>query len=241
MNATRVLFAREFMGYFRTPVAYVFLGVFVLIASGLPWFLGGFFESNDANLQRFFTFIPWVYLFLIPAVGMRLWSEEKRTGTAELLLTLPITHTQAVLGKFLAGWAFVGVALLLTAGMPLTVDYLGDPDWGTMFCGYLACMLMAGAYLSICSLMSALTKSQVVSFVLSVLACLVLVLLGWSLFNDLLLLIGLPVSLVDVLANFSFVTHFTSMSKGLVTLPDLAFFTSVTAFSLALNIMALEN
>ena len=241
MHKVLTLFKREFFGYFRSPVAYVFLGVFLIASIGLPWFLGGFFESNDASLQRFFVFMPWVFLFLIPAVGMRLWAEEKRSGTWELLFTLPISTTQAVVGKFLAGWVFVMLALALTFTMPLTIAYLGSPDWGPVFTGYLGSILMAGSYLSICSLTSSLTKNQVISFVLSLGACLVLVLLGWSVFDDFMLALNLPVMLVDVLANFSFTTHFDPFTKGLITLKDFVFFVSLTVFSLAVNVIILER
>jgi ABC-2 type transport system permease protein len=240
MNALKTLFKREFMGYFRTPVAYVFLAVFLLASSGLTWFLGGFFESNDASLNRFFLFLPWVFLFLIPAVGMRLWSEERRSGTWELLFTLPVSTLEAVLAKFLAGWAFISVGLLLTFPMPLTAAYLGDPDPGPILSGYLGAVLMAGSYLAICSLASALTKNQVISFVLGLIFCLVLVFLGWSVFNDLLLAI-FPIGVVDALANFSFITRFDGMVKGLITLKDLIFFLSLSLCSLALNVVVLER
>lgn len=241
MNAVLSIFKREFMGYFRSPVAYVFLAVFLVAAVGLPWFIGGFFESNEASLDRFFRFLPWVFLFLIPAVGMRLWSEERRAGTWELLFTLPISVTHAVIGKFLAAWAFISLAVALTVTMPMTVAYLGSPDWGPILTGYLGSILMAGAYLGICSIASALTKNQVIAFVVSLVLCLVLVLLGWSVFNELLLGISLPVGIVDALANFSFITHFDSMAKGLIRLRDLIFFGSLMAFCLCLNILVLER
>lgn len=240
MHPILAVFKREFLGYFRTPVAYVFLAVFLLATAGLTWFLGRFFSGNDASLNRLFVFLPWVFLFLIPAVGMRLWSEEKRSGTWELLLTMPISPLQAVLGKFLAGWAFVSLAVLLTAPLAVTVAYLGDPDWGPVFSGYFGAILMAGSYLSICALASSLTKNQVISFVLGLMACLVLVFLGWSVFNDLLLAV-LPVPAVDALSNFSFITHFDSMAKGLVTLRDTAFFLSLTLFCLCVNVLVLER
>lgn len=241
MNAILSIFRREFMGYFRSPVAYVFLAVFLMAAAGLPWFIGGFFESNQAGLDTFFTFLPWVFLFLIPAVGMRLWSEEKRSGSWELLFTLPISVSHAVIGKFLAAWAFVSLAVVLTLTMPLTVAYLGSPDWGPVFAGYLGGILMAGAYLGICSVASSFTKNQVIAFVISLVLCLVLVLLGWSVFNELMLAVSLPVAAVDALANFSFITHFESMAKGLIRLKDLVFFFSLMAFCLCLNILVLER
>ena len=241
MKPICTLFQREFLGYFRSPVAYVVLAVFLIASAALPWFVGSFFDGNDASLRAFFTFTPWVFLFLVPAVGMRLWAEEKRSGTWELLLTLPLTPTQAVLGKFLGAWAFISLAVLLTLPMPLTLAYLGEPDWGPVFGGYLGAILMAGTYLGVCSLCSALTRNQVISFVMSLALCLVLVLLGWSVFNDFLLGFGLPVALVDAVSNFSFVTHFDNCIKGLITLADLVFFLSVMAFTLLCNVLVLER
>ncbi|NRA26100.1 MAG: ABC transporter permease subunit [Opitutales bacterium] len=241
MNGLRTIFAREFFGYFRTPVAYVFLVAFILASIGLPWFVGRFFEGNDASLNRFFTFLPWVFLFLIPAVGMRLWSEEKRSGTWELLLTLPISLFDAVMGKFLAAWVFVALALALTLPMPLTVMYLGDPDLGPMLSGYFGALLMAGAYLGICSLASALTENQVIAFVVSVSVCLVLVLLGFGPFNDFLENLSLPVLLVDAIARFSFVYNFEAMFKGLITVGNVTFFVSLAAFCLSLNLYVLKR
>lgn len=241
MNALLPVFKREFLGYFRTQIAYVFLTVFAVSTVSLTWFIGRLFESNSASLNSFFTFMPWVFLFLVPAVGMRLWSEEIRSGTSELLFTYPVTLAQAVLGKFLAGWAFLAVGILGTLTLPMTLAYLGDPEWGPIFSGYLGLVLMAGGYLGICSLASALTRNQVIAFVLGVLACLILVFLGWSVFNDLLLNIGLPVWLVDGLSNFSFVTHFENFMRGLLTLRDVLFFLILIAGSLSLNVIALNR
>lgn len=234
------VFKREFLGYFRSPVAYVFLVVFLMAAVGLAFFLGRFFDAGQASLQSFFLFHPWLFLFLIPAVGMRLWSEEKRTGTIELLFTLPLTTLHAVMGKYLAAWAFLCTAIALTFPMALTVGYLGDPDWGIIFSSYIGSMLMAGAYLGVCSLTSALTKNQVISFVLSVIVCLILVFLGWSIFSEL-LESYLPVFLADLLANFSFITHFEPFTKGIIDLSDVVFFLSLTGFTLFLNVVALER
>jgi ABC-2 type transport system permease protein len=241
MNSVCTIFQREFFGYFRSPVAYVFLIVFLTATTMLPWFVGNFFETNDASLASFFTFLPWIFLFLIPAAGMRLWSEEKRSGTWELLFTLPISVGQAVFGKFLAAWAFICLAMLLTFPMALTVGYLGKPDWGPIAIGYVGAMLTAGAYMAVCSLMSSLTKNQVISFVLSVMVCLVLLVLGWSVFSGLLVNLGLPVSAADAVANFSFYPHFDSFSKGLILVKSVAFFASVTGVSLFLNILVLER
>lgn len=241
MSPVIALFKREFLGYFRTPVAYVFLAVFIISAVSLTWFVGGFFESNQASLDSLFVFFPWLFLFLIPAVGMRLWSEERRSGTLELLLTYPVTVTQAVIGKFLAAWAFVAIGVLATAGLPLTVAYLGDPDWGPIFSGYLGTLLMAGAYLAICSLMSSLTRNQVIAFVLSLITCLVLVFLGWSVFNSLMVNLGLPVQLIDALSNFSFVTHYQPFARGLITARDSGFFAALIISALWLNRIVLER
>lgn len=237
----KALVAREFLSYFRSPVAYVFLSVFLIASVSLTWFIGGFFASNDASLNLFFTSLPWVYLFLIPAVGMRLWAEEKRSGTWELLFTYPVDAAVTVIAKFLAGWAFIGVALVLTATMPMTVSFLGDPDWGPVVSGYFGAFLMAGAYLGICSLASALTRNQVISFVISFMICLVLVLLGWSVFNTILLSMNWPVGVVDFIANFSFIPHFEPMLKGLLTLSDLLFFLSIIGATLWLNTVVLER
>jgi ABC-2 type transport system permease protein len=240
MSPITPVLKREFLGYFRSPVAYVFLVVFLMASVGLAFFVGQFFSANQASLESFFVFHPWLFLFLIPAVGMRLWSEEKRSGTVELLFILPLTTLHAVLGKFLAAWAFLAVAILLNFPMAITVGYLGDPDWGVIASGYLGSILMAGSYLGVCSLTSALTKNQVISFVLSVLACLVLVFLGWSVFNGALSAV-LPVWAVDLVANFSFVTHFDAFTKGIIDPKDVVFFLSLTGFTLFLNVVALER
>jgi ABC-2 type transport system permease protein len=239
VRGTLTIFERELLGYFRSPIGYVFLVVFVLLAVGLPWFLDNFLESDEAGLQLFFRYLPWINVLFVPAVGMRLWSEEKNSGTWELLLTLPFTTTQAVVGKFLAGWVFVGIGLLLTFPFPLTVEYLGEPDWGPILGGYAMGFLMAGAVLGICSLMSSLTHNQVIAFILGVLACLILNLTGWSVFNT--LLRDLPVGLADAINNFSFTTHFETARQGLVRLSDVLFYVSVAACALLANVVVLER
>ena len=240
MSQITPVFKREFLGYFRSPVAYVFLIVFLMASVGLAFFVGNFFKANLASLDSYFVFHPWLFLFLIPAVGMRLWAEEKRTGTVELLFTLPITTLEAVLGKFFAAWAFLTLAILLSFPMAITVGYLGSPDWGVIASSYLGSILMAGSYLGVCSLTSALTKNQVISFVLSVLGCLILVFLGWSVFNGVLGAV-LPTWVVDLLANFSFTTHFEAFTKGIIDPKDVIFFLSLTGFTLFLNVVALER
>jgi ABC-2 type transport system permease protein len=240
MSPVRSLLKREFLGYFRSPVAYVFLVGFLVLSVICAFFLGNLFKANLASLGAFFSFLPWLFVLLIPAVGMRLWSEEKRSGSIELLFTLPLTTLEAVLAKFLASWAFVGIALLLSFPLAATVGFLGEPDYGVIATSYLGALLMAGSFLGISALSSALTKNQVVSFVVSLLACLVLVLLGWSVFNGALGAF-LPQTLVDLLANFSFTTHFEPFTKGIIDPKDLVFFLSVTLFSLFLNVVALER
>jgi ABC-2 type transport system permease protein len=235
------LFKREFAGYFRSPVAYVFLVAFLVISTALAFSrYGGFFQAGVAGLDSYFVFYPWLFLFLVPAVGMRLWSEERRSGTVELLFTLPITTLDAVLGKFLAGWAFLTLAILLSFPMALTVAYLGSPDWGVLAVTYLGAILMAGAYLGVCSLTSALTKNQVISFVVSLAACAALLFLGLSSFTD--FLDGfLPVRVADAISNFSFMTHFDAFKRGIIDPKDVMFFLSLMGFTLFLNVVALEN
>jgi ABC-2 type transport system permease protein len=170
---------RELAAYFASPVAYVFTCFFLLLSASFTFMLGGFFPRNEASLISFFLWHPWLYMFLVPAVGMRLWSEERRQGTLELLLTMPITTQQAVLGKFLAGWLFLGLALLLTFPMVITVAALGDPDGGVIACAYLGSFLMAGSFLAISSMTSSMTRNQVVSFIIAVVICFLLILAGW--------------------------------------------------------------
>lgn len=241
MRQIAPIFKREFLGYFRSPVAYVVLIAFLAISVSLAFSrYGGFFRAGTASLETYFVFYPWLFLFLVPAVGMRLWAEEKRAGTVELLFTLPVTTLEAVLGKFLAGWAFLATAVLLSLPMAFTVAYLGDPDWGVIVSTYLGAILMAGAYLGVCALTSALTKNQVISFVLGLIACAILLFLGYSSFTDVLQSV-LPVAFADALANFSFITHFDAFMKGIIDPKDVIFFLSLIGFTLFLNVVALER
>jgi ABC-2 type transport system permease protein len=240
MSQISPIYKREFLGYFRSPVAYVFLISFLVLSVLLAFFLGGFFKAGIASLESYFTFLPWIFVILVPAVGMRMWAEEKRTGTIELLQTLPITTLEAVMGKFLAAWAFLTVAILLSFPLAITIGYLGQPDWGVVIVSYLGAILMGASYLGICLLTSAFTKNQVISFVISFIVCLVLVLLGWSVFNGIMERI-FPVWLVDLLANFSFITHFDAFTKGIVDPKDVVFFLSLTGFTLFLNVVTLER
>lgn len=231
---------RELMGYFRSPVAYVFIIIFLVSTTGTTWSLGNFYASNEASLELLFFFLPWLYLVLIPAVGMRLWAEERRTGTVEILLTLPVSMVTAVVSKFLAAWLFVGLALALTFPMIITVAYLGDPDAGVMVTGYLGSFLMAGAYLAVTSFTSSITKNQVISFILSFLICLVLVLLGWGVLTRSLVEI-FPVWLADLITQFSFTTHFNALRRGLIDLRDVVYFLSIIAVMLIANVLVLDR
>ena len=222
---------RELGGYFTSPVAFVFIVIFLLISGFFTFMVGGFFEIGQANLTSFFEWHPWLYLFLVPAVGMRMWSEERRLGTMELLLTMPITPWQAIIGKFLASWAVLGIALALTFPMVITVNHLGNPDNGVILGGYIGSLLLSGAYLSISSMTSALTRNQVVSFILSVVVCLFLILAGWPPVTNLLVQWASPL-FVDTIAAFSVMTHFEGISKGLLDSRDILFFLSVIVFSL---------
>lgn len=240
MQGLIAIFKRELWAYFHSPIAYVFIIIFLIANAGCTFLLGNFFRSNQASLESFFLFHPWLYLILIPAVGMRLWAEERRARTIELLLTFPVTTTTAVVGKFLAAWAFIAVALALTFPMVITVHYLGEADNGPILAGYLGSLLMAGAYLAITSTTSALTKNQVISFIVSVVICLILVLLGWGVLNTLLNAI-FPVWLTDLIAQFSFTTHFNALRRGVVDLGDLIYFFSLIVFMLMVNVVILDS
>ena len=222
---------RELASYFASPVAYVFLVIFLLLTGFFTFTAGAFFERGEASLASFFMWHPWLYLVLVPAVGMRLWSEERRAGTLELLFTLPIAPWQAILGKFLASWLFLGLALLLTFPVMITVNYLGDPDNGVIVAGYLGSLFLAGAYLAISCMTSALTRNQVISFILSVVICLFLILAGYTPVTDLLTRFASPV-VVDVIASFSVMTHFEGFQRGVIDLRDFLFFASVIGFAL---------
>lgn len=223
MSPIRAIFRRELAGYFATPVAYVFIVIFLALSGALTFYPGHFYERGQADLQPFFSFHPWLYLFLVPAVSMRLWSEERKSGSIELLLTLPVTMWQAVLGKFLAAWAFVGIALALTFPIVLTVNYLGDPDNGVILAAYLGSALMAGAFLAIGACLSAAARNQVVAFILTVLVCFVLLLAGFPLVLESVASV-FPQGVVDAIANLGFMTHFSAIARGVLDLRDLLFF-----------------
>lgn len=238
-NPTFAIARRELAGYFATPVAYVFIVIFLAMAGALTFYLGGLYERGQADLQPFFAFHPWLYLFLVPAVSMRLWSEERKSGSIELLLTLPVTMWQAVLGKFLAAWAFIGIALLLTFPMWITVNYLGDPDNGVIFASYIGSLLMAGGFLAIGACLSAATRNQVIAFILTVVVCFLLLLAGFPLVLDFFRAL-LPAVLVDAVAGLSFLTHFNAISRGVIDLRDLLFFVLTIAFWLLASAVVID-
>ena len=234
-----IVFRRELASYFATPVAYVFIVIFLVLAGAFTFYLGGFYERGQADLLPFFGFHPWLYLFLIPAISMRLWAEERKSGSIELLMTLPVTMIEAVLGKFLAAWAFAGIALALTFPIWITVNYLGDPDNGAILAGYVGSFLMAGAFLAIGSCISATTRNQVIAFILTVVVCFLLLLAGFPLVLD---FVGalLPQVLVDAIASLSFLTHFNSISKGVIDLRDLLYFLLMIGFWLYANAVVID-
>lgn len=233
------IFKRELGGYFTTPIAYVFAAIFVFLSGVFAFYLGNFFERGQADLQSFFQFHPWLYLFLIPALAMRLWAEERRSGTIELLMTLPVSMGQAVIGKFLATWAFSGLALALTFPMWITVNVLGEPDNGVILASYVGSLLMAGAFLAIGACVSALTRNQVIAFVVSAVICLAFVLAGYPLVLDLVAAVA-PEVLVETIAGFSFLAHFDAISKGVIDLRDLVYFVTLIVFWLFANAVFID-
>jgi ABC-2 type transport system permease protein len=239
MSQLSVIFKRELASYFATPLAYVFILIFLVLSGVFTFYLGGFFESGQANLSAFFNFHPWLYLFLVPAIAMRLWAEERKSGTIELLMTLPITRFDAVTGKFLAAWVFAGLALLLTFPMVITVNYLGEPDNGAIITGYIGSWLLAGAYLAIGSCMSALAKNQVIAFILAVSVCFLFIVSGFPMVLD-----GFsgwaPQWLIDAVASLSFLTRFDAISKGVIDLRDLLYFLTLIAAWLAATAVVID-
>lgn len=234
-----IITGRELAGYFLTPIAYVFIVIFLILSGVFTFYLGGFFDRGQADLVAFFGFHPWLYLFLIPALTMRLWTEERKSGTIELLFTLPVTMTEAVAGKFLATWIFTAVALALTFPIWLTVNYLGNPDNGVIAAGYLGSLLMAGGYIAIGSCISAFTRNQVIAFVITLVVCLMFLLSGFPMvldfFDD-----WLPPVLLEAVSSFSFLAHFEAIQNGVVDIRDLIYFFSLIALWLFANATVLE-
>ena len=240
MSNIWAIFKRELRAYFSTPVAYVFIVIFLFLTGIFTFYIGNFFETNQADLSPFFSFHPWLYLFLIPAISMRLWSEERKTGTIELLMTLPVTLWEAVIGKYLAAWCFTAIALALTFPIWITVNYLGDPDNTVIFVSYIGSLLMAGGFLAIGSCISALTKNQVIAFVISIVICFLFILSGFPLVLD--FFSGwAPQPILDAISSFSFLSHFNSIMKGVIDIRDIIFFASLIGLWLYLNTLAIES
>lgn len=233
------IFRRELLGYFATPLAYVFIVIFLLTMGAFTFYFGQFYQRGVATLDSFFLFHPWLYLFLIPAISMRLWAEERKTGTIELLLTLPVPVWASVLGKYLAAWAFAGIALLLTFPIWITVNFLGNPDNGVIFASYVGSFLMAGAYLAIGACISSVTHNQVIAFVVSVVVCFLFTVSGLPIVTDVMDAI-LPGLLSETIASFSFLTHFQAITQGVIDVRDLVFFGSLIALWLTANTMLVD-
>ncbi len=239
MSQLPIIFKRELASYFATPLAYIFLVIFLVLSGVFTFYLGGFFERGQADLGSFFVFHPWLYLFLVPAIAMRLWAEERKSGTLELLMTLPITRAEAVGGKFLAAWVFAGLALLLTFPMVLTVNYLGEPDNGAILTGYLGSWLLAGAYLAVGSCMSALARNQVIAFILTVSLCFVFIVSGFPMVIDA-FSAWAPQGMIDAVASLSFLIRFEAISKGVIDLRDLLYFLSFIVAWLAATAVVVD-
>lgn len=233
------IFKRELSSYFATPVAYVFIVIFLIMSGALTFYLGSFYERGQADLIPFFQFHPWLYLFLVPAIAMRLWAEERKTGTIELLMTLPISVGQSVMGKYLAAWIFIGIALVLTFPIWITVNYLGSPDNGVIFAAYLGSFLMAGGFLAIGSCISAMTKNQVIAFIITVVICFIFLLAGSALVLNF-FKVWIPQSIVDAISSLSFLTHYASIAKGVIDLRDIIYFVTLIGFWLYANALVVD-
>ena len=239
MSPLQTVYKRELSAYFSTPLAYVFIVIFLALAGAMTFFLGSFFERGQADLAPFFVFHPWLYLLLVPAISMRLWAEERKNGTIELLLTLPLTPTHAVLAKFFAAWTFAGIALALTLPIWITVNYLGKPDNGVIVASYVGSLFMAGAYLAIGSAFSALTKNQVIAFVLTAVVCLIFTVSGTPLVLN--FFTGwAPATMVEAISNLSFISNFEAISKGVIDLVGIVYFASVISLFLFANVLLIN-
>jgi ABC-2 type transport system permease protein len=239
MRNVGIIMRRELTSYFATPLAYIFILIFLVLANAFTFYLGSFYERGNADLESFFGFHPWLYLFLIPAISMRLWAEERKSGSIELLMTQPVTLWEAVLGKFFAAWIFSALALGLTFPLWITVNYLGSPDNGTILAAYVGSLLLAGGFLAVGSCMSALTSNQVVAFILSVVACFLLLLAGFPLVLDV-FRSWAPQAIVSAIASLSFLTHYDSIQKGVIDVRDLLYFGMLIAFFLIATSIALD-
>ena len=234
-----IIFHREFTGYFRTPLASIFLLVFLALSAGMTFFMGQFFQRGQADLNSFFVWHPWLFLILMPAIGMRLWAEERKSGTIELLMTLPVTNSQLVLGKFLASWFFTLLAIIMTIPIWITVNYLGEPDNGVIFISYLGSWLMAGCFLSLTSCLSMLTKNQVIAFIVSTISCFIMVMAGFGL-----VLASVrswaPLWFTEVIQSFSFLSHFKRIQYGVLDLTTFIFFISMIMICISINIFLVQ-
>ena len=239
LNKTFIIFERELKGYFRTPLASIFLLVFLALSSGMTFFLGRFFERDQADLTAFFAWHPWLFLILMPAIGMRLWAEERRSGTIELLMTLPVTNTQLVIGKFLASWIFTLIALILSMPIWITVNYLGNPDNNVIFISYIGSWLMAGAFLALTSCLSTLTKNQVIAFIISSISGFILVMAGFGLVLSA-VRSWAPIWITETIRSMSFLSHFNRIQMGVFDFSTLLFFVSMIVFCLWINIQLVQ-
>ncbi len=239
MHQTIAISRRELGAYFSTPLAYVFIVIFLALAGAVTFYFGGFFDRNQADLIPFFSFHPWLYLFLIPAVGMRLWAEERKSGTLELLMTLPVSTLDSVLGKFVAAWIFAGIALALTFPIWITVNYLGNPDNGVIVASYVGSWLMAGAFLAIGGFVSALTKNQVIAFVIAAAVCFLFLMSGLDIVQS--AVRGwAPAYVVELVASLSFLVHFERIMRGVLDIRDVIFFLVVMGVFLYANVVTVE-
>lgn len=239
MKNSIAIFKRELSSYFATPVAYVFIVIFLIMSGALTFYLGNFYERGQADLISFFNFHPWLYLFLVPAISMRLWAEERKSGSIELLMTLPISVGQSVTGKYLAAWVFIGLALVLTFPIWITVNYLGDPDNGVIFAAYIGSFLMAGGFLAIGACISAMTKNQVIAFIITVVICFIFLLAGSPLVLNF-FKAWMPQSIVDAISSLSFLTHYISISKGVIDLRDVIYYFTLIGFWLYANALVVD-
>jgi ABC-2 type transport system permease protein len=239
LKKTFIIFDRELKGYFRTPLASIFLLVFLSLSSGMTFFLGRFFERDQADLSAFFAWHPWLFLILMPAIGMRLWAEERRSGTIELLMTLPVTNTQLVIGKFLASWIFTLIALILSMPIWITVNYLGNPDNSVIFISYIGSWLMAGAFLALTSCLSTLTKNQVIAFIISSISGFILVMAGFGLVLSA-VRSWAPIWITETIRSMSFLSHFNRIQMGVFDFSTLLFFVSMIVFCLWINIQLVQ-
>ena len=239
LSKTYIILDRELKGYFRTPLASIFLLVFLALSSGMTFFLGRFFERDQADLTAFFSWHPWLFLVLMPAIGMRLWAEERRSGTIELLITLPVTNTQLVVGKFLASWIFTLIALILTMPIWITVNYLGEPDNHVILISYFGSWLMAGAFLALTSCLSALTKNQVIAFIISSISGFVLIMAGFNLVLSAVRSWS-PNWITETISSMSFLSHFSRIQMGVFDLSTLVFFVSMIILCLWINVQLVQ-